>query len=42
VESVTSGAYQQWVRQNYGGREAGGSGDGAKERTTIVAGEGSR
>jgi dTDP-glucose 4,6-dehydratase len=42
VEGVTSGAYQQWVRQNYGGREAGGSGDGVEERTTIVAGEGSR
>jgi dTDP-glucose 4,6-dehydratase len=31
VEGVTSGAYQQWVRQNYAGRE-----------TVIAAGEGSR
>jgi dTDP-glucose 4,6-dehydratase len=42
VEGVTSGAYQQWVRQNYGGREAGGSRDRVEERTTIVAGEGLR
>jgi dTDP-glucose 4,6-dehydratase len=42
VEGVTSGAYQQWVRQNYGGREAGGSGDDIEERTTIAAREGSR
>jgi dTDP-glucose 4,6-dehydratase len=42
VEGVTSGAYQQWVRQNYGGREAGVSVDGVKDRTTIAAGEGSR
>jgi dTDP-glucose 4,6-dehydratase len=42
VESVTSGAYQQWVTQNYGGRDSGGSGDGLEERTTIAAGEGSR
>ncbi|WP_371417213.1 dTDP-glucose 4,6-dehydratase [Granulicella sp. L60] len=39
VESVTSGAYQQWVKQNYGGR---GGEDAAEERTTIAAGEGSR
>jgi dTDP-glucose 4,6-dehydratase len=25
VEDVTSGAYQQWMKQNYAGREAGGS-----------------
>jgi dTDP-glucose 4,6-dehydratase len=25
VESVTTGAYQQWVAQNYSGREAGGA-----------------
>jgi dTDP-glucose 4,6-dehydratase len=42
VESVTSGAYQQWVTQNYGGRDSGGSADGVEERTTIAAGEGSR
>jgi dTDP-glucose 4,6-dehydratase len=42
VEGVTSGAYHQWVAQNYGGRDAGDSGDGVQERTTIAAGEGSR
>jgi dTDP-glucose 4,6-dehydratase len=42
VEGVTSGAYQQWVTQNYGRREAGGAGEGVEERTTITAGEGSR
>jgi dTDP-glucose 4,6-dehydratase len=42
VEGVTSGAYQQWVKQNYGARETGGSGDGVEERPTIAAGEGSR
>jgi dTDP-glucose 4,6-dehydratase len=39
VESVTSGSYQQWVKQNYGSR---GGEDAAEERTTIAAGEGSR
>src|SRR5205823_660446 len=42
VEHVTSGAYQQWVRQNYGERETGLSVDCIEERTTIIAGEGSR
>jgi dTDP-glucose 4,6-dehydratase len=42
VEGVTSGAYHQWVAQNYGGRESGGSGDSVEERTTIATGEGSR
>jgi dTDP-glucose 4,6-dehydratase len=42
VEGVTSGAYHQWVAQNYGGRETGDSGDSVQERTTIAAGEGSR
>jgi dTDP-glucose 4,6-dehydratase len=42
VEGVTSGAYQQWVRQNYGGREAKGSDDGVEEPTSIAAREGSR
>jgi dTDP-glucose 4,6-dehydratase len=42
VEGVTSGAYNQWVAQNYGGRETGDSGDSVQERTTIAAGEGSR
>ena len=42
VEGVTSGAYQQWVRQNYAGRDATAAGDGVEERRTIAAGEGSR
>ena len=42
VEGVTSGAYQQWMTQNYGRRETPGAGDGVDERTTITAGEGSR
>jgi dTDP-glucose 4,6-dehydratase len=42
AEGVTSGAYQQWVRQNYGGREAKGSDDGVEEPTSIAAREGSR
>jgi|HubBroStandDraft_6_1064221.scaffolds.fasta_scaffold203792_1 dTDP-glucose 4,6-dehydratase len=42
VEGVTSGAYQQWMTQNYGRRETGGAGDGVDERRTITAGEGSR
>jgi len=42
VEGVTSGAYQQWMTQNYGGREVGRAGDAVEERATIAAGEGSR
>jgi dTDP-glucose 4,6-dehydratase len=42
VEGVTSGAYQQWVRQNYGAREAAASGDRVEERRTIGAREVSR
>jgi dTDP-glucose 4,6-dehydratase len=42
VEDVTSGAYQQWLSQNYAGREVRNSASGVEERTTIVAGEGSR
>jgi dTDP-glucose 4,6-dehydratase len=42
VEDVTSGAYQQWVTQNYARREAGGSVERVEERTTIAAAEGSR
>jgi dTDP-glucose 4,6-dehydratase len=42
VEGVTSGAYQQWVRQNYGAREAAASGDSVEERRTIGAREVSR
>jgi dTDP-glucose 4,6-dehydratase len=42
VEGVTSGAYQQWMTQNYSGRETGGAGNSVEERTTIVAGEGLR
>jgi dTDP-glucose 4,6-dehydratase len=40
VQDVTSGAYQQWVTQNYAGRgEAAAS---SEERGTIAAGEGAR
>ncbi len=39
VEGVTSGAYQQWVRQNYGGREATASADRVEERRAIGTGE---
>jgi dTDP-glucose 4,6-dehydratase len=39
VEGVTSGAYQQWMTQNYGGRDARGAAASAEERTTIAAGE---
>jgi dTDP-glucose 4,6-dehydratase len=42
VEGVTSGAYQQWLTQNYAGRDAGSSAADVEGRTTIVAGEGSR
>ncbi len=42
VEGVTSGAYQQWVIQNYGERESRGPGDAVEERTTMVAGGESR
>ena len=35
VEGVTSGAYQHWVKQNYGGREAAASGDSVEEPRTI-------
>ena len=51
VESVTSGAYQKWIAQNYDGREArskhrptptaGDQDDKTAPRTTLVAGEGS-
>ncbi len=54
VEGVTSGAYQQWINQNYSGREAthvsaaghasaaGAPSASSEERTTITAGEGAR
>jgi dTDP-glucose 4,6-dehydratase len=42
VEGVTSGAYQQWVTQNYAGREAGDSAAAVGGRAAIAAGEGSR
>jgi dTDP-glucose 4,6-dehydratase len=35
VEGVTSGAYQHWMTENYGGR-------GDAERSAIGAGEGPR
>ena len=42
VERVTSGAYQHWVKRNYGGREATASGNSVEERRTIRAEEVSR
>jgi dTDP-glucose 4,6-dehydratase len=42
VEGVTSGAYQQWVKQNYAGREAEDSAAAVAGRAAIAAGEGSR
>jgi dTDP-glucose 4,6-dehydratase len=39
VEGVTSGAYQQWMTQNYGGRDARGHAASPEGRTTIAAGE---
>jgi dTDP-glucose 4,6-dehydratase len=42
VEDVTTGAYQQWISQNYAGREVGGGAAGVDERTTVVAVEGPR
>jgi dTDP-glucose 4,6-dehydratase len=42
VERVTSGAYQHWVKRNYGGREATASGKSVEERRTVGAGEVSR
>jgi dTDP-glucose 4,6-dehydratase len=37
VDGVTSGAYQQWMKQNYAGREAGDSAAAvAKRKTTRV------
>jgi dTDP-glucose 4,6-dehydratase len=41
VESVTSGAYQQWMAQNYFEREAGGAA-AVEERGTTDAGKGAR
>ena len=40
VEGVISGSYQQWVVQNYSGREVAAS--VPDDRTAIAAGEGSR
>jgi dTDP-glucose 4,6-dehydratase len=37
VDDVTSGAYQQWVKKNYGDRDAGRS-----PREVVAGGEGSR
>jgi dTDP-glucose 4,6-dehydratase len=42
VESVTSGAYQQWMTQNYAGRATGSSAVGVEGRSTIAAGESAR
>ncbi|MDQ2832370.1 MAG: dTDP-glucose 4,6-dehydratase [Acidobacteriota bacterium] len=41
VEGVTSGAYQQWIAQNYTAREAAET-TPEQDRTTVAAGEGSR
>jgi dTDP-glucose 4,6-dehydratase len=40
VEGVTSGAYQQWMTQNYGGREASATAD--ERRKTVAAMESAR
>jgi dTDP-glucose 4,6-dehydratase len=37
VQRVTSGAYQQWMKQNYAGREAGRNADVALDRERTVA-----
>ena len=42
VESVTSGAYQHWMEQNYSERKTRDSAGPAETRTTIAAGEGVR
>lgn len=39
VEGVTSGAYQQWVTQNYSGRGAAGAGSPPDGRVAIGAGK---
>jgi dTDP-glucose 4,6-dehydratase len=36
VEGVTSGAYQQWISQNYGGRKVGDSADDVEARGTST------
>ncbi len=41
VEGVTSGAYQQWMKQNYAGRESRSSAAVTEGRTVIAAREGS-
>jgi len=42
VQGVTSGAYQQWMKQNYAGREAGDSAAGVARQKTVAAAEGAR
>jgi dTDP-glucose 4,6-dehydratase len=39
VEGVTSGAYQQWMKQNYAGREAGDSAAAVEKRKTTTVAE---
>ena len=39
VKGVTSGAYQQWMKQNYAGREPNDSIGALEERGTAAAGE---
>jgi dTDP-glucose 4,6-dehydratase len=42
VESVTSGAYQQWMKENYAGREAEGSGADVGKRKADATVESAR
>ncbi|HEX3968624.1 MAG TPA: dTDP-glucose 4,6-dehydratase [Edaphobacter sp.] len=42
VEGVTSGAYQQWMKENYGGREAGDSAAAVGKRSNVSTVESAR
>jgi dTDP-glucose 4,6-dehydratase len=42
VEDVTSGAYQQWMKQNYAGRGAGDSSASVEKRKTVSTLESAR
>jgi dTDP-glucose 4,6-dehydratase len=42
IEGVTSGAYQQWVTQNYAGRESGDSAAAVVSRKTAAVVESAR
>jgi hypothetical protein len=39
---VTSGAYQQWMKENYGGREAGDSAAAVGKRSNVSTVESAR